>query len=161
MSPSNACRAGQESRATRYTITELANEFGVTARTLRHYEERGIVSPRRAGQKRLYSRRDRGRMRLALQGKRVGFSLAEICELLDLYDIKDGQETQMRNCLKRFRERVADLEAQRREIDGLIAELNQACGKAEAKLFSGNVGGSIVEPEPDPLPDSVLNSRGH
>ena len=121
-----------------FTISRLADEFGVTARTLRHYEDQGIVSPRRAGQRRIYSRRDRGRLRLALQGKRVGFSLAEIREMLDLYDLKDGRETQLLTSLEKFRERVAELKSQRREIDAVIHELQKTCAIAEAMLKTGD-----------------------
>jgi DNA-binding transcriptional MerR regulator len=117
-----------------YTISELAGEFGVTARTLRHYEAEGILSPGRDGQKRLYSRRDRGRLRLALQGRRVGFSLAGIREMLDLYDLKDGGEAQLHFSLERFRERIGQLEDQRREIDIAIAELTKTCDIVEGLL---------------------------
>jgi len=132
-----------------YTISQLAGEFSVTARTLRHYEEQGIVRPRRVGQRRLYSRRDRGRLRLALQGRRIGFALAEIREMLDLYDLKDGQETQLRISLEKFRERVAGLKKQRREIDIVIGELQKTCTIVETMLKArtgpegnGNTGGA-------------------
>ncbi len=124
-----------------YSISQLADEFGVTARTLRHYEEQGIVCPRRVGQRRLYSRRDRGRLRLALQGKRVGFALAEIREMLDLYDLKDGQETQLRISLDKFRERVSGLKNQRREIDIVIGELQKTCTIVESMLKSRTMAG--------------------
>ena len=78
-----------------FTIRDLVKECGVTARTLRFYEEKGLLSPRRHGQDRLYSRRDRARLKYVLMGKRVGFSLDEVREMLDLYDLGDGQETQL------------------------------------------------------------------
>jgi len=124
------------SGAASFTISQLALEFDITPRTLRHYEEAGLICPRRKGQRRIYSRRDRGRLRLALQGKRVGFSLAEIREMLDLYDLRDGQETQMKVSLVRFRECISRLQTQRREIDATIAELEQSCSKVEAMLAS-------------------------
>lgn len=138
-----------EKSAASFTISQLAHEFDVTPRTLRHYEEEGLISPRRKGQRRIYSRRDRGRLRLTLQGKRVGFSLAEIREMLDLYDLKDGQETQMAFSLERFRERIVGLQNQRKEIDATIAELEQNCRKIEGMLASAAANKSAT-PEHDP-----------
>ncbi|VAW13445.1 Predicted transcriptional regulator LiuR of leucine degradation pathway, MerR family [hydrothermal vent metagenome] len=125
---------GNTNGAVFFTISQLADEFGITARTLRHYEDQGIVSPRRSGQRRLYGRRDRARLRLALQGRRVGFTLAEIREMLDLYTLRDGQETHLRISLEKFRERVSRLKNQRREIDIVIAELQKTCTIVEAML---------------------------
>lgn len=118
----------------RFTIGELSSEFGVTARTLRFYEDKGLISPERRGQRRIYSRRDRARLKLILQGKRVGFSLAEIQEMLDLYDLRDGQETQMRVSLNKFRERIAALERQKRDIEQAIADLTRTCTVIEDML---------------------------
>ena len=132
--------SGGDSTSRRYTIGELAGEFGVSTRTLRHYEEQGIVAPQRKGQRRIYSRRDRGRLRLALQGKRVGFSLAEIREMLDLYDLKDGQVAQLRFARARFGERIADLVAQRREIDIAVAELEKVRGIVDGMLGKAETG---------------------
>jgi DNA-binding transcriptional MerR regulator len=109
-----------------FTIRELARECGVTARTLRFYEEKGLLSPRRNGQERLYSRRDRARLKYVLMGKGVGFSLDEVREMLDLYDLGDGQETQLRVALTKFRERIARLERQKGELEGVIDELRRA-----------------------------------
>src|SRR5580700_7216029 len=78
-----------------FTIRDLTKEFGVSARTLRFYEEKGLLDPRRNGEQRLYSRRDRARLRYVLMGKSVGFSLEEVREMLDLYDLGDGQRTQL------------------------------------------------------------------
>lgn len=108
-----------------FTIGELAREFGVTLRTLRFYEDRGLLTPRREGQTRIYSRRDRARLKLVLMGKRVGFPLAEIRKMLDLYDLKDGQVTQLRVALDRFRHQIGVLEAQKRDIEFAIAELSR------------------------------------
>lgn len=121
--------AGQEasaSRQTSFTIGDLAREFGVTLRTLRFYEDKGLISPRRHGQARIYSRRDRARLKLILHGKRVGFSLAEISRMLDLYDLKDGQVTQLRVALDKFDEQIGFLEAQRAELETALAELRRA-----------------------------------
>jgi len=117
-----------------FTISDLSSEFSVTTRTLRFYETRGLLDPKRRGQTRLYSRRDRARLKLILQGKRVGFSLNEIKEMLELYDLKDGQTTQLRVSLKRFRERINDLEAQKRDIEEAINDLHRTCTIVEGML---------------------------
>jgi DNA-binding transcriptional MerR regulator len=109
-----------------FTIRDLAKEFGVSARTLRFYEEKGLVNPRREGQDRLYGRRDRARLKYVMMGKCVGFSLEEIREMLDLYDLGDRQVTQLKVAHGRFGERIARLERQRAEIDRAIAELAHA-----------------------------------
>ena len=95
-----ACRlaAGREI----FTIRDLTKEFAVSARTLRFYEEKGLLAPRRNGEQRLYSRRDRARLRYVLMGKRVGFSLEEVREMLDLYDLGDGRRTQLQVALAKF-----------------------------------------------------------
>lgn len=109
-----------------FTIRDLAREFGVTARTLRFYEEKELLSPQRQGQERLYSRRDRARLKLVLMGKKVGFSLEEIRSMLDLYDLGDGRVTQLKVSYARFNERIERLEAQRQEIDEAIAAMKRA-----------------------------------
>jgi DNA-binding transcriptional MerR regulator len=117
-----------------FTIRELAKECGVTARTLRFYEEKGLLSPRRNGQERLYSRRDRARLKYVLMGKNVGFSLDEVREMLDLYDLGDGQETQLRVALTKFHERIARLQRHKAEIEGVIDELRRASDTVERML---------------------------
>lgn len=117
-----AARPGQEV----FTIRDLTREFGITARTLRFYEEKGLLAPRRSGQDRLYSRRDRARLKYVLMGKCVGFSLEEIRDMLDLYDLGDGQVTQLKVARERFREQIERLQRQRHEIDRAIAELERA-----------------------------------
>lgn len=109
-----------------FTIRDLAREFCVTARTLRFYEEKELLSPQRQGQERLYSRRDRARLKLVLMGKKVGFSLEEIRSMLDLYDLGDGRVTQLKVSYARFNERIERLEAQRQEIDEAIAAMKRA-----------------------------------
>jgi DNA-binding transcriptional MerR regulator len=109
-----------------FTIRDLTREFDVTARTLRFYEEKGLLAPRREGQERLYSRRDRARLKYVLMGKSVGFSLEEIRDMLDLYDLGDGQATQLRVAQERFLEQIDRLKRQRGEIDRAIAELERA-----------------------------------
>jgi DNA-binding transcriptional MerR regulator len=117
-----------------FTIRDLTREFEVSARTLRFYEEKGLLAPRRNGEQRLYSRRDRARLRYVLMGKCVGFSLEEVREMLDLYDLGDGRRTQLQVALAKFQERVARLEQQRAEIDRAIAELTRASLEIQAML---------------------------
>jgi DNA-binding transcriptional MerR regulator len=117
-----------------FTIRDLAKECGVTARTLRFYEEKGLLTPRRAGLERLYSRRDRARLKYVLMGKSVGFSLEEVREMLDLYDLADGRTTQLKVALAKFRQRIAGLEAQKSDIDRAIAELTRASATVETML---------------------------
>jgi len=106
-----------------YSIGEMCEAFAVTARALRFYEDEKLIAPERRGTVRLYSDRDRARLTWILRGKRVGFSLGEIRELLDLYDLGDQQETQRRVTLERCRERIAALKRQKDDIDATIAEL--------------------------------------
>jgi DNA-binding transcriptional MerR regulator len=109
-----------------FRIRDLSREFGVTARTLRFYEECELLAPRREGQDRIYSRRDRARLKLVLLGKKVGFSLEEIRAMLDLYDLGDGQATQLKVAAKRFQDQIERLKNQRRDIDPAVAELERA-----------------------------------
>lgn len=108
-----------------FTIGDLAREFEVTPRTLRFYEDKGLLAPRRQGSSRLYSRRDRARLKLILMGKKVGFSLGEIKEMLSLYDLKDGQVTQLQVALRRFEEQIAVLSSQKATIEQAIDELTK------------------------------------
>lgn len=107
----------------KYTIKELSSEYQVTARTLRHYEDEGLLSPDRVGQNRIYGETDRVRLGWILRGRRVGFSLAEIGEMLDLYDLGDGRETQRTVTVEKCRTRIEALKAQRADIDATINEL--------------------------------------
>ncbi|MCJ7420639.1 MerR family transcriptional regulator [Sphingomicrobium astaxanthinifaciens] len=106
-----------------YSIGQMCEEFGVTARALRFYEDERLISPKRVGTQRLYSERDRARVAWILRGKRVGFSLAEIGELLDLYDLGDQRRTQRQVTLDRCRERIDALTRQKADIDETIEEL--------------------------------------
>ncbi len=125
-----------------FTIRQLANEFDVSARTLRFYEEKGLLNPRREGQDRLYSRRDRARLRYVVMGKTVGFTLEEIAELLDLYDLGDRQVTQLRATAKKFSERIERLEHQKSEIDRVLAELVHGRKMVETMLTTRERGGT-------------------
>ncbi|ARE39053.1 putative transcriptional regulator LiuR of leucine degradation pathway, MerR family [Rhodovulum sp. P5] len=116
------------------TITQMRDRFDVTARTLRFYESKGLLDPHRDGQKRLYTRRDRARLKLILRGKRFGFSLEEIRQLLDLYDLEDGEELQFRRTYAVAQERLADMERQRAELDEAIGELRDQLAAGAEKL---------------------------
>jgi DNA-binding transcriptional MerR regulator len=106
-----------------YSITDLSEEFDVTPRALRFYEEEGLIQPVRRGTTRIYTKRDRARLAWILRAKRTGFSLAEIREMIDLYDVGDGRVEQMKLTLKRSQERLAALELQKRDIDDAIHQL--------------------------------------
>ena len=117
-----------------HTVTQLAAELGITARTLRFYEGKGLITPSRLGTTRVYMARDRARMILILRGKRLGFSLREVAEYLDLYDIDPTQKTQSARLLKLVNARMAKLEQQRVALDEMLAELQDWKRHAEAIL---------------------------
>ncbi|WP_020593921.1 MerR family transcriptional regulator [Kiloniella laminariae] len=106
-----------------FTITELTAEFGITTRTLRFYEDEKLINPRRHGRKRLYTPRDRTRVKLILRGKRLGFSLAEIREIIEMYDHAPGENRQLQILMQRINERKAELEQKRRDIEETLKEL--------------------------------------
>jgi DNA-binding transcriptional MerR regulator len=105
-----------------YTISELSREFSVTPRALRFYEDKGLLAPRREGLARIYSARERGRLQIILRGKRLGFPLSDIKEIIDLYDLNDGEVTQMKVALVKFKKRLDDLKAQQEDITYALTE---------------------------------------
>jgi DNA-binding transcriptional MerR regulator len=119
-----------------YTISELAQEFGVTTRTIRFYEEKGLVQPLRDGQKRLYSPADRVRVKLILRGKRIGMTLQQSVELIDMYDPARNNAQQLNSLISTVAERRATLVQQKKDIDEMLAgldEVQQLCEKALGK----------------------------
>jgi DNA-binding transcriptional MerR regulator len=117
-----------------YSIGDMCESFGVTARALRFYEDEKLIAPERRGTARIYSERDRARLTWILRGKRVGFSLDDIRQMLDLYDIGDQQQTQRRVTLERCLERIAALRRQKDDIDTTIAELEEFVVQLTASL---------------------------
>ena len=108
-----------------WSIAEVAEEFGVTHRTVRHYEDLGLISPERRGTTRVYHRRDRTRLGLVLRGRRLGFPLDEIRTIIDLYDAPRGRRSQLEYVLDQIDERRTDLEQRRRDLDAALSELDE------------------------------------
>ena len=119
-----------------YTIRQLCQEFDCTPRALRFYEDKGLLAPTRQGVNRVYAPRDRARLALIRRGKRVGLSLAELRDILDLYELEDGGAQQNAESLRKFREKVVALERQRADLDKAIAELHVAIAVREERLAS-------------------------
>ncbi len=107
-----------------YSIGDLSREFGVTTRTIRFYEDQGLLSPTRDGQNRIYEGRDRVRLKLVLRGKRLGFSLKEIKKLIELYDAPEGEGAQLRSFIEKIRARRSELLAQKDDIEHVLDELD-------------------------------------
>jgi len=117
-----------------YSISELSREFSVTPRALRFYEDKGLLSPRREGLTRVYTPRERGRLQIILRGKRLGFPLSDIKEIIDLYDLNDGEKTQMTVALRKFKKRLDDLKAQSEDIQYALTETERGIEWLEERL---------------------------
>ncbi len=120
-----------------FTITELAREFDITPRAIRYYEDQGLISPERAGQSRIYTKRDRTRLKLTLRGRRLGLSLAEIRELIDMYDVGRDQRTQLSKFLAVLARQRAALERQREDIEAVLEEIASLETRAHELLGEG------------------------
>lgn len=108
-----------------YTITQLTQEFAITTRTLRFYEAQGLLSPQRRGRQRLYTPADRTRLKLILRGKRLGFSLAEISEIIEMYGQAPGEPGQLRLLMQKITERRAELLDKRRDLEASLKDLEE------------------------------------
>lgn len=124
----------EQAENTFYSVTELAEILEVTPRTIRFYEQKGLLAPQRAGKTRVYTHRDKARLQLILRGKRMGFSLADIREYLDLYDADHSQQSQINLLLHKVGERIDMLEAQQRDLEQTLKELYRVRAEAKAAL---------------------------
>lgn len=140
--PDDRARAGQgdDPNEPTWTIADIAGEFGVTHRTLRHYEQIGLISPKRSGTQRVFRRRDRTRLNLILRGKRVGFTLEEARRIVDMYDDLPGEAGQLRYLLEQISDRRADLDRRRRDLDESLTELDDLEQRCIADLDHLNRG---------------------
>jgi DNA-binding transcriptional MerR regulator len=127
-----------------YTISELAREFEVTPRALRFYEDKDLLHPTRDGLNRVYSTRDRARLKLILQGKSVGFSLSDIREILDLYQL-EGHRAQLKLSLKKSKEQVRNLEKQRNDLEEALETLRKGIKWSEEKLAEMGPGADVEQ----------------
>jgi len=109
----------------RFAISDLAREFGITPRTIRFWEDQGILAPQREGRNRVFTRRDRARLKMALRGKRLGLSLAEIKDLIGMYESTEDETPQLLECLRLMSSRREALEQQREDIEAMLAEISQ------------------------------------
>ena len=123
-----------------YTISDLAREFGITTRTLRHYEDQGLITPLRDGVARIYSHRDRVRLKLALRGKRLGFSLSELRELFELYDLANDERRQLEEFAVKLERRRAQLEQQREDVEVMLNEIQFFATQCRRLLAESDAG---------------------
>lgn len=119
---------------TTFSISDLAKEFGITTRALRFYEDKGLIEPRREGVRRIFSARDRARLKLILRGKRLGFTLQEVGELFQLYDSVHGETAQLQRALRIQAEKREKLLRQRRDLEATLAELDHFEGQCRELL---------------------------
>ena len=126
------------SESKRYSISQLSKEFGITSRTLRFYEEKGMIMPVREGQTRWYSNADRIRLKLILRGKRLGLSLEESHEIISMYRPDSDNAEQLQRLIKRIQDKKHEFEQQRIEIDKMIGMLNEYESRCQQALDSSN-----------------------
>jgi DNA-binding transcriptional MerR regulator len=124
--------------AATFAISDLAREFGITPRTIRFWEDQGILAPEREGSKRVFTRRDRARLKMALRGKRLGLSLAEIKDLIGMYASTDDETPQLVECLRVMSSRRQALEQQREDIEAMLAEIGQFENLCQQELARRN-----------------------
>lgn len=125
-----------------HTISELAKEFGITTRTIRFYEEKGLISPLREGQKRLYSNADRVRIKLILRGKRIGMTLQECVDFIDMYDPAHNNTEQLHSLINDVKQRRRQLLERRQDIEDMLAGLDEVQDLCEASLAAEDAGQS-------------------
>ena len=118
-----------------FAISDLAREFGITPRTIRFWENQGILAPEREGSKRVFTRRDRARLKMALRGKRLGLSLAEIKDLIGMYESTEDETPQLLECLRLMSSRREALEQQREDIEAMLAEISQFEQQCQRELI--------------------------
>jgi len=138
-------------RETTYTITDLAREFGLTTRAIRFYEDQGLLSPQRAGRSRIYANRDRVRLKLTLRGKRLGLSLSEIRELIDMYDATSGDRSQLERFIEVLQKRRDALEQQREDIEAVLDEITtfeQQCRELLRQKRDSRSNGQLEKHDP-------------
>ena len=117
-----------------FTISQLASEFGITTRTIRFYEEKGLITPQREGQKRLFTPADRVRIKLILRGRRIGMTLQECVDFIDMYDPEHNNEEQLHSLINDVKQRRERLLQQKKDIDDMLAGLDEVQGLCEATL---------------------------
>ncbi|HAF73638.1 MAG TPA: MerR family transcriptional regulator [Gammaproteobacteria bacterium] len=122
--------------ATAYSISDLAQEFNLTTRAIRFYEDEGLLQPGRSGRRRVYGARDRVRLKLILRGKRLGFSLSDVRDIIEMYDLDAGETGQLRYFLDQIQERREALEQQRSDIDLTLRELDEIESQCQGRLAS-------------------------
>ncbi len=132
-----------------YSIGDLSSEFGISPRAIRFYEDQGLLQPQRIGGNRVYNHRDRVRLILVLRGKRLGFSLADIKEMMDLYDVDPQHVEQLRVALAKGQQRIAELERQRAAISETLKELRELEAMALARLEEKGAHGGAPKPRPE------------
>lgn len=147
--------AAPPAREPTYSISDLAHEFALTTRAIRFYEDEGLLAPERRGRARIYGERERVRLRLVLRGKRLGFSLSEIRELLDLYEVGRNERAQLALFVEMLGERRARLVQQREDIDAVLAEIDGVERDCRRRLKAEAAGTAATVPAPEARTDGA------